>query len=343
MSRAKNGQHRRRSNKINRHVRQLPQTQGCPASRVSHNTVIHILQLPGLTDVTYSSKLAKIGQDTFRGTAIRTLQIPPTVTEIANGGLADCNNLYFIEFLDGPEELSFYETYGGYPHGTINSPALRELYVGRSIKGLSVSGCSDKLATVNFGSQVKSIDSDFLVDMPLITKLSIPNSVETIGENAFKGCSGLTQLYLGSSLREIGDHAFDGARNLMLIESANPVAPDIFSETFLRVNKYDCEVYVPEGSAESYSHTDYWSLFSNFKEKAFTPTSGIAAAAIGDGGLRLEEGRLVLTGGDSRVTVYTIDGRLVADRQLAEGEAVDLPARGLYIVSAAGRSFKIRY
>lgn len=59
--------------------------------------------------------------------------------------------------------------------------------------------------------------------------------------------------------------------------------------------------------------------------------------------MRLEGGRIVLIGGDTRVTVYTADGRLVADRRLSSGESLELPSRGLYIVTAAGRSFKICY
>lgn len=179
--------------------------------------------------------------------------------------------------------------------------------------------------------------------MPKIQGISIPDAVETIGANAFKGCNGLTVLHLGTSLREIGDHAFDGARNLTTIYSANPTPPDIYSETFLRVNKYDCTVYVPIGSAERYRHTDYWNAFQNFVEKDILPSDGISETVADGAAVRLEGGRLVLTGADTRVTVYAADGHLVADRRLSSGESLELPSRGLYIVTAAGRSFKICY
>ena len=300
-----------------------------------------------LHEVKLGDNVTTIGPETFKNSGIRNLIIPPSVNKVAYSAFENCPDLVSLTIEDSPEKLEFEqlslsEEYY-YPRPVLNSPVLWYFYLGRSMTNVSITGCDNTLTYVRFGPEVKEIGDSLLVNMTQITKLSIPNNVETIGASAFKGCEGLTSLYLGSSLREIGDHAFDGARNLTKIMSANPTPPDIYSETFLRVNKYDCEIYVPEGSAERYSHTDYWDVFHNFKERVFQPTDGISDTVSDSIAVRIEGGRLVLTGGDTRVTVYTADGRLVSDRQLAEGESLTLPGRGLYIVTAAGRSFKICY
>ena len=223
-----------------------------------------------LREVKLGSNIAKIGEETFTNSGISNLIIPPSVKKVAYSAFENCSGLVSLIIEDSSEELVFEPVTTVesmyYSCGIISSPALRKIYVGRPVSNVSVTGCSKSLTTVTFGPEVKDIGDSMFVNMIQIKELSIPNTVETIGANAFKGCEGLTSLYLGSSLREIGDHAFDGARNLTKIMSANPTPPDIYSETFLRVNKYDCEIYVPEGSAERYSHTDYWDVFHNFKE-----------------------------------------------------------------------------
>lgn len=300
-----------------------------------------------LREVNFGNSIGRIGSNTFTKSGIRNIHITPSVKEIACSAFDDCAGLTSLTIEDSPEELVFtqmstVEQYD-YPWGIISSPVLQKIYMGRQINDARISGCSETLEKVTFGPQVKSIGKSLLVNMPKIQGISIPDAVETIGANAFKGCNGLTVLHLGTSLREIGDHAFDGARNLTTIYSANPTPPDIYSETFLRVNKYDCTVYVPIGSAERYRHTDYWNAFQNFVEKDILPSDGISETVADGAAVRLEGGRLVLTGADTRVTVYAADGRLVADRRLSSGESLELPSRGLYIVTAAGRSFKICY
>lgn len=49
----------------------------------------------------------------------------------------------------------------------------------------------------------------------ILEKLDLPNGVQSIPENAFKGCSGLAELYLPSSITSIaGNNAFEGCTGL---------------------------------------------------------------------------------------------------------------------------------
>ena len=75
-----------------------------------------------------------------------------------------------------------------------------------------------------------------------MTELTLPNSVTSIGYDAFAYCSGLEKI---TSLAEIppmcGRGVFDG------------------------VNKTNCELIVPEGSVAAYTRAEDWNKFSNIR------------------------------------------------------------------------------
>lgn len=80
--------------------------------------------------------------------------------------------------------------------------------------------CCKFLATVTFaeGSQLKSIGvsafSGTTPAHPIFTEIQIPDSVETIGTNAFHNCQDLESITLPASLKTIESSAFGYCRNL---------------------------------------------------------------------------------------------------------------------------------
>ena len=75
-----------------------------------------------------------------------------------------------------------------------------------------------------------------------MTKLTLPNSVTSIGESAFYLCSGLSKI---TSLAEI--------------------PPVCGSGVFDRVNKTNCELIVPIVSVTAYKQAEVWNEFSNIR------------------------------------------------------------------------------
>ena len=57
-----------------------------------------------------------------------------------------------------------------------------------------------------------------------LTELTLPNSVRSIGDGAFSGCSGLTELTLPNSVTRIGDCAFYGCTGLTELILPNSVS-----------------------------------------------------------------------------------------------------------------------
>jgi hypothetical protein len=64
------------------------------------------------------------------------------------------------------------------------------------------------------------------------TSYSIPNSVTSIGQAAFSGCSGLTSITIPNGVTAIGMQAFSGCRGLSSItipNSVTSIGTDAFS------------------------------------------------------------------------------------------------------------------
>ena len=90
-------------------------------------------------------------------------------------------------------------------------------------------------------------------------KTVIPNSVTSIGDNAFYGCSGLTSVIIPNSVTSIGDYAFAGFTGLTSVVVENPVPVSITSNTF--PNRTNAILYVPFASMSEYENAPYWKEF----------------------------------------------------------------------------------
>ena len=106
---------------------------------------------------------------------------------------------------------------------------------------------------------------NFYINDQEIKDLVIPNSVTSIGNRVFSGCSSLTSITIPNSVTSIGKSAFSGCSSLTSItcEAENP--PTVGSNAFYNVSK-SIPVYVPCGCVEAYKAKSGWKDFTNIQE-----------------------------------------------------------------------------
>ena len=79
------------------------------------------------------------------------------------------------------------------------------------------------IVSVTIGNSVTSIGDYAFRDCSGLTSITIPDSVTSIGSGAFRGCSGLTSITIPDSVTSIGSSAFRGCSGLTSVTIGNSV------------------------------------------------------------------------------------------------------------------------
>ena len=177
-----------------------------------------------------------------RAQKIKSLAIPETVKEIGDGLFSNMNNIDILYINTNNISIigTTYKTariggYNGTDYTYEDTVHINKIVLGpnvRSFSGVfrvdSVELLSDSCVSVNFshprsiingviGDSVKYIPSYIFQDSK-IPGINLPNSVLSIGKNAFQGCSELLSVDFGVNISTIDTAAFQGCTNLTTIE-----------------------------------------------------------------------------------------------------------------------------
>jgi len=105
--------------------------------------------------------------------------------------------------------------------------------VGKQVYTIFDDGTGNDVATVVLPSQITSIGDSAFRGCTGLTSVTIPSSVTSIGNYAFRGCTGLTSVTIPSSITSIGDSAFRGCTGLTSVtipSSITSIGNFVFSE-----------------------------------------------------------------------------------------------------------------
>ena len=173
--------------------------------------------------------------------------------------------------------------------------ALSSVTIGPSVGSLSTKtfvGCTG-LTKITWNAKDCSLDGGeddyydvkeemFGSEFPTISSFVFGDEVETIPGHICQDLTGLKSLTIGNSVNHIGYEAFSGCSGLTSIESKieNPedVDYDDYYYIFYNVNKNACKVIVPKGTLAKYKATAPWNEFFNIEEEG----SGIVGDVNGD-------------------------------------------------------------
>ena len=98
-----------------------------------------------------------------------------------------------------------------------------------------------------------------------LDSITIPDSVLSIGDRAFRNCTSLITVVIGYNVVAIGDSAFSFCSKLRDIYVSDTIPPICGKMVFEGIPK-NCALYIPEGSYTAYSKADGWKEFKHIIE-----------------------------------------------------------------------------
>lgn len=191
-----------------------------------------------LTSINIPLSVTSIGDNALSWTSLENINIPSSVTSIGRCAFGYCGHLKSVNIPSSVTEIGKY----------------------------AFQRC-ESLKNINIPSSVTEIKEGTFCDCRSLEKINIPSSVTEIGIVAFEDCRSLESIKIPSNVTKIGYSAFHDCKNLRAIyvyAEKVPILP-YNSRAFEGCDSKKCKVYVPIGTYDAYSRSQF-GYFENIVE-----------------------------------------------------------------------------
>lgn len=206
-----------------------------------------------LTSVVIPDSVTTIGASAFYGCqGLTSVTIGKRVNSILSNAFSNCTTLFSTHYTGTLTQWCGIDFYNSASNPVAQSG---NLYIN-----------NQPITNLVIPDSVTTIRNYSFYGCSGLSSVTIPNTVSSIQNYSFEYCDYLISLSLGSALTSIGSNAFRHCSALSSITSFATIAPSLGSNAFYGSSLSSISKYIPCGSLASYRSR--WGNYSNYYEMA---------------------------------------------------------------------------